>query len=140
MNYKDRILIKLDEMNKYLDELDKILPDNYADYQASLTITRACEKTIELAIETIIDIISIIVAGKKLGVPSDEDNLIKIVEKNKIISNLLAKRLSEMKGFRNILVHKYGDIDNQKTYEYMTEEINDFDEFKKQIKKFLKNN
>lgn len=140
MNYKDRILVKLDEMNKYLDELDKILPDSYVNYRGSLTITRACEKTIELAIETVIDIISIIVAGKKLGIPSDEDSLITIVEKNKIISSSVANQLIEMKGFRNILVHKYSDIDDQKAYEYMTKEINDFNNFEKQIKHFLKKN
>ncbi|HLC52378.1 MAG TPA: DUF86 domain-containing protein [Candidatus Nanoarchaeia archaeon] len=138
MNYKDRILIKLDEMNQYLEELDKILPDEFIDYQTNLTVRRACEKTIELAIETVIDVISIIIAGKKLGIPNDEDSLISLVEKNKIISSSLAKKLMEMKGFRNILVHKYGDIDDQRVYEYLKEEIVDFNTFNKEINLFLK--
>jgi len=44
----NRILVKLDEMDRYLRELGEILPEE-DEYHRDLIKRRACEKTIELA-------------------------------------------------------------------------------------------
>ena len=67
----ERILLKLDEMNKYLGELKDLLPETEQDYVAHLSDRRACEKTIELAIESVIDIMAMLVSHLKLGVPNE---------------------------------------------------------------------
>ncbi len=136
MQYKDKILIKLEEMNGYLNQLEEMIPSK-TEYLENLTLRRACEKTIELAIECVIHIISIIVSNKRLGVPTSEDDLVKILTQKKIISKNLALKVTQMKGFRNIIVHKYGDVDDKKVYKYLTEELNDFALFEKEVKKFL---
>lgn len=46
-------------------------------------------------------------------------------------------KLDEMKGFHNILVHRYGEIDDGKAYFSLQEELNDFSLFEKEIKSFL---
>ncbi len=46
--------------------------------------------------------------------------------------------LTDMKGFRNILVHRYGEIDDEKVFEILSERLADFEKFKEQILKFLK--
>ena len=115
MDEKKRILMKLEEMNKYLIELENILPTE-DEYIHSLTERRASEKTIELAIEAVIAIISIIVAKERLGFPEDEDSLINLLEQKKIFSSKLCQTLRGMKGFRNVLVHKYGEIDDELAY------------------------
>ena len=138
MKAKKRILLKFDEMDKYLNQLDGMLPDTRKEYLQDLMLRRACEKTVELAIECIISISSIIISDKKLGVPDSEDDLIEIVKKAGIISASLAERLKQMKGFRNILVHKYGEIDDDMVYDYLTQEIKDFTLFEKKIKEFIK--
>src|SRR3989338_1792888 len=108
MNGNERILLKLDEMNKYLTELEDLLPEE-TEYLSSLPDRRACEKTIELAIECVIDVMALLVAQGKLGVPKDEEDIITILEKKKILSEKLVSKVRGMKGFRNILVHKYGE-------------------------------
>lgn len=45
-----RILSKLDEMIRYVEELQEMLPDK-EEYLHDLIKRRACEKTIEVAIE-----------------------------------------------------------------------------------------
>ena len=42
-----------------------------------------------------------------------------------------------MKGFRNILVHKYGEVDDEISYENL-EKLSDFDLFKEEVIFFLK--
>lgn len=138
MNSKERIVLKVDEMNRYLAELENILPETEEEYKHNLTDRRACEKTIELAIECVIDVLSMIVSHSQLGVPKDEDDIITILEKNRVLSSPLLAKIREMKGFRNILVHKYGIVDDSRTYSSLQEELGDFSLFEKEIKDFLK--
>jgi len=137
---KERIFTKLEEMEKYLSELENLIPDDEEVYLSNLALRRACEKTIELAIESLFSVVSLLVSSQKLGVPSSEENLIRLLSKGKVISDSLCEKLIHMKGFRNILVHRYGEVDDSKAYAYLTEELNDFVSFAKEVRKFLKNN
>jgi len=44
-----------------------------------------------------------------------------------------------MKGFRNILVHRYGKIDDKLAFRILKENLGDFYEFMKEIEEFLEN-
>lgn len=83
------------------------------------------------------DVISILVSSEKLGLPKSETDLIEILVDQKIISSQLGQKIKDMKGFRNIIVHKYGEKDNRLAYKYMTNELEDFEKFKKEIENYL---
>lgn len=138
MKDKERILLKLQKMNQYLDELGSMLPSTEEDYLDDLKVRRACEKTIEAAIEEVIDILSLLVSCFKLGVPTSEDNIIQIIEKKTTMNPTLLAKIKEMKGFRNILVHKYGEIDDERVYAFLIAEQDDFTLFEKEVKAYLK--
>jgi len=70
-----RILSKLDMMIKYVEELQTMLPDQ-EEYQQDLIKRRACEKTIEVAIESLIDVCAMIVSVQQFGLPENEENII----------------------------------------------------------------
>ena len=134
---KERILAKLNEMENYVKELEDILPDN-DEYVKDIIKRRACEKTAELAIEVLIDVCAMVVSYEKLGLPTSEDNLFDILVKKNIITEKLSSNLKEMKGFRNIIVHKYGEVDDSLAYEFLSTDIKDFSKFKEAIIKHLK--
>jgi len=50
-----------------------------------------------------------------------------------IISKELSKKLINMAKFRNLLVHLYWKVDDEKIYEILQSELADFDEFIEQI-------
>jgi len=133
---KERILSKIDELNLYLDELENIKPLDFKEYTSSIEKKRACERLLQILIETIIDIGNVLVSNLRLGVPSDEDDLFEKLKRKKIISPKMEKALKTMKGFRNILVHKYGKVDDELVFENL-EKLNDFSEFITEITKFL---
>ena len=56
---------------------------------------------------------------------------------NGIINKDMKTKLKLMKGFRNILVHRYGGIDDALTYEFFNENIIDFDEFITEIREYI---
>lgn len=133
---KERILSKIDELQRYIDELEEIKPDDFEEYKNSIEKKRACERLFQISIETVIDIANILVSNLKLGIPSDEDILFEKLAKEKIISKKLEKILKKMKGFRNILVHKYGEVNDELVYENF-DDLNDFAYFIEEISKFL---
>jgi len=134
---KKKILSKIDELNNYLEELENIMPKDFEEYKNSIEKKRACERLLQISIETLIDIANILVSGLKLGIPSDEDILIEKLRNRRIISEKTAKKLNEMKGFRNILVHKYGEVDDELVFENLSN-LDDFEDFTKEILLFLK--
>ncbi|MDD3621541.1 MAG: DUF86 domain-containing protein [Methanofollis sp.] len=49
-----------------------------------------------------------------------------------------SKILTAMKGFRNIVVHRYGAIDDALTFAILKEHIRDFAQFKQEVEAFLR--
>ena len=131
----ERIKDKLSELQVYIAELNEDLPDAEDEYLDERLKRRACERTFQLACEDILDICNLIIAGKGLGLPKDNRDAIQKLVDNKIISKKLGARLEDMMGFRNLLVHRYGKMDDSKAYHYLSEEINDLYEFAETIEK-----
>lgn len=134
---RERILAKIDELDSYLKELKGIAPKSFEEYQ-QVEKKRACERLLQVSIETVIDICSLFVSGLRLGLPAEEADLFnKVVEAN-ILPKQMREKLREMKGFRNILVHEYAHVDDRLVYQVVTEKLEDFKTFKREVLRFIK--
>ncbi|MBU0760774.1 MAG: DUF86 domain-containing protein [Nanoarchaeota archaeon] len=134
---RGKIYSKIDELNNYLDELEKIKPADFKEYKDSIEKKRACERLLQISIETVIDVGNVLVSNLKLGIPSDEDELFDKLKHKKIISGKMEKILKDMKGFRNILVHKYGEVDDELAFENL-DKLGDFEDFVGEVMSFVK--
>jgi uncharacterized protein YutE (UPF0331/DUF86 family) len=83
------------------------------------------------------DICGLFVSGLRLGLPVEEDDLFEKLEQVKVLSPDLARTLKTMKGFRNILVHEYGGVDDAIVYKFATTRVGDFEAFKVAIHRAL---
>jgi uncharacterized protein YutE (UPF0331/DUF86 family) len=72
---------------------------------------RFIEHTLQLAIQAAQDVASHIVSDERLGEPRTNRELFDLLVRGGWISEAEAKPLSNMVGFRNLLVHGYGDVD-----------------------------
>ncbi len=133
----ERIKDKLSELLVYIAELDEDIPDTEDEYIGERRTRRACERTFQLACEDILDICNLIIAGKGLGLPKDNRDAIRKLADNKIIPKKLSERLEDVVGFRNLLVHRYGKVDDSRAYHYLNEEIDDLYEFAEAMEKFI---
>lgn len=133
----ERVLARLDQMDGYLRELREIAPRSFEEY-LRVEKRRACERLLQIAIEATIDVCSLMVAGLRLGLPAEEDDLFEKLEQAGVISSSMKHRLQEMKGFRNLLVHEYGRVDDRIVYEVMQTRLSDFEEFKSVILRALR--
>lgn len=130
---EERVLDKLDQLEQYLEEFRQDKPDTIEYYKSE---KRKYERLFQLCIETVIDINALIVKQEGLGTPADEDSLITKLVDAEIIDEELGNKILEIKGFRNVLIHQYGRIDDQKAFSNI-QNLQDFDKFKKEIKDYL---
>ncbi|MBI2666675.1 DUF86 domain-containing protein [Candidatus Woesearchaeota archaeon] len=135
---RERILSLLDALGQYLKELQQRIPEKFSSYQGNIEKRRFCERTLQLAIEACIDTCQLLVKDLKLGLPTEEESLFDKLENEKILSKLTALKLKEMKKFRNVLIHKYVEIENHIVYENSVHRLGDFEKFKKEVLTFLK--
>ena len=50
----------------------------------------------------------------------------------------MKNKLINMKGLRNILVHRYGEVEDEIVFENLSENLGDFEKFKEEILKYIK--
>ncbi|MBI2576791.1 DUF86 domain-containing protein [Candidatus Woesearchaeota archaeon] len=130
MEQEKRLLSKIDEMDQYLKELQGIELPPLKEYSASVTTKRACERLLQMLIETLIDMAYILHRMKRLGIPKDDDSIIHELTGKGILDGKTAGLILALKGFRNILVHKYGEVDDELVYENLKEHLDDFESLK----------
>jgi len=134
-----RIDDKLKDIKTFIEDLKEYAPETFEEYSRSKDRKAICERYFEKIIEAITDIAFLIIKEKKLEIPQDDYDAFNVLMKNKIINEALAIRLKQAKGMRNIIVHAYGEVDDEKVYEAVTEEIeDDTEQFIEEIKKVLK--
>lgn len=129
---RERVLAKIDELDGYLRELRQIAPATFEEYQR-VEVRRACERLLQIAIESVIDICGLVVAGLRLGLPGEEDDLFEKLERAGFITGTMGRELRRMKGFRNLLVHEYGRIADRLVFEVVRDRLADFDGFKQVV-------
>ena len=134
---RERILAKIDQLDAYIAELQEIAPKSLAKYQG-VEKKRACERLLQLSVEVVIDICNLLVSGLRLGLPAEEEDLFRKLLKAGVISKEMGDKLREMRGFRNILVHEYVQVDDRLVYEAAKTRLEDFTLFKREALAYLK--
>ena len=134
---RERVLAKLDELHGYVRELRALRLEAYEDFTRPET-RRATERLLQIAIEAVVDICHRLVSGLRLGLPSEEDDLFTKLQEARIFPPDLITTLRRMKGFRNILVHEYGRVDDRIVYDMATTRLADLGVFQDAVRDALR--
>ena len=135
---EDIIASKIGRIIDSVEFVEENIPEIFNNFKNSRIIRGSIYKEIESAIESIMDICNIINSDLRLGTPETEDTILEHMKTNDIFSENIVKLINEMKGFRNILVHKYGEINDEMAFETIKEGLKDFELIIKEIEDFLK--
>jgi len=137
---KDIIKTKMKEMEESLRLIEGNMPETFEKFAVLGLVKDGIYKRVEFCIQNVLDICAIINSDLELGIPSSEEEIAENLVKNGILSTDLGERVKRMKGFRNILVHRYGRIDDEVAFETIKEGINDFRTFMENIEQLLHKN
>lgn len=119
---------------RFLDQYQKYSSDQFI---ASYKDVQAAKFSLLEIIEACIDIANHIISVK--GYPKVEQYrmMFKTLEEEDVLDKDLASRLGDMASFRNLLVHRYGEIDDTRILGIIKDNLNDIKLFMKQIIEFL---
>ena len=123
MEIGKRLDEKIELIERYLDEIESVLPVSLEEYKADFKIQAIFERYFERIIETVIDVSFYVVKLKGFRIPENEKNVFDVLNDEEIIDDVLRVRLKEAKGMRNIIAHQYGDLDIEMVYDSIVNEL-----------------
>lgn len=131
------IRIKLQEMTESIDLVKGHLPNSVDSFKQLGIVKDGIYKRVEYAIENVFDICAILNADLHLGVPGTDENILDNLVQHEVLAPEMRQNLKAMKGFRNIVVHRYGAIDDTLAFSILKKHIDDFSLFGQEIERFL---
>ncbi len=134
---QDVIESKLDIIERNLEFLDEFEYVDSEEFLDSYRDVQAAKYSLLEIIECCIDIASHIIAVKGMGRVEEYRGMFYLLGENGVIEKGLAERLGDMAGFRNLLVHRYGDVDNEAVLEMIKSELSDVVEFERAVVRFV---
>lgn len=132
------LVVKLKELEKYITELEKLKTTSVEALSKDLNKIWSLEHGLQLSIQIVIDIGNHILADMKESNIETYTDVIDLLGVKKVIPDDFAKRIRAMVGLRNILVHEYVEVDLKQLYSVLQNNLDDFKEFVKLIRCFLK--
>ena len=137
---KNHVLSRLfTDFDEALGKLKRLAEHSHREFLEHYEKIDSAKYNFIVTIESLIDICNRIIAKQKLGSPEDYADVVRLMKGKGVIEETLAQWLIQMVKFRNMLVHVYWKIENDKVYQYLTENLEDFESFKKAIRAYLAN-
>jgi uncharacterized protein YutE (UPF0331/DUF86 family) len=135
---KSLILRKLSTLDEYLKQINEYAKISLKDYVADWKIQRIVERTLQMMIETCLDVSGHIISDEKFRVPETYADMFRILVQNDILKESQLEAFEKMAKFRNIIVHDYEKIDAGIVLGILQKNLYDFEGFKEAIIDYLK--
>lgn len=129
---------KAADIRRAVDNLAPIAKQNIKDYLSDSKGIAASKYYLIVATEAAIDVCNHLAARLAKQAPNNYAECFQILAKAQIISSPLAERLIRMAKFRNLLVHQYADIDDEKVYDIICNDLKDLDIYLTELAALLK--
>jgi uncharacterized protein YutE (UPF0331/DUF86 family) len=133
----DRIRQIIGEVNSSLHKLSKYSSLTEEEFLASEDKVDSAKYNLIVAIEGSIDICNHIVARAGGRAPSDHADCFAVLGELDMFSPEFIEKLKSMAKFRNLLVHLYWKVDNEKVFQILKEDIQDIKNYIKEIGKII---
>lgn len=136
----DLIRRKLSRMSMYLEKLKPIAEKSLSEYKSDSYLKFSAERLIQLIVEAATDINNHVVVETGNRPPEDYGASFIRASEAGLISRELSERLKGSAGMRNILVHEYMEIDDEKVYKAISLARKEYKEYIKQVDEFVDKN
>ncbi len=134
---KTLIMRKLAELDLYLEQVREFAPVSLDDYRKDWKTQRIVERTLQMMIETCVDVANHLVADRGMRVPTSYADTFRVLAENGAMTEELASVMEKMAKFRNIIVHQYEAVDAEIVILVLRKHLVDFDGFKEAVITFL---
>lgn len=130
---KDLLLSKLESLRRCLRRVQDKTPPSAEILHSDPDVQDIIVLNLERAVQTCVDIGLHIVSEMEIPVPGTMAQTFDALSQAGCLNAETAGRMIKAVGFRNTAVHAYQEIDWNIVYRIITEHLNDFRDFAKQI-------
>ena len=133
------VAVKLEQIERYHGELNtKRETLSRREFLSSTTERRAVERMFENAIQACADLAQH-VASREFGFDgTTSKGAIRVLAREGVIHEETAKTLVAAIGFRNVLAHEYGHINDEEVYETLQTGLSVYDTYSQQVAQWMK--
>ncbi len=130
---KSVVLNKLESLRRCLQRVQDKTPASVDLLVEDVDLQDIIALNLERAIQTCVDIGLHIISDLEVPVPETMAQTFDVLKKAGCLEAATAERMAKSVGFRNTAVHAYQEIDWTIVYCIITDHLNDFREFARQI-------
>ncbi len=103
------------------------------EFLADLDCQESILFNLQMAVQNCIDIAAHIISEEELGIAGSTNEMFYMLQENEYLSPQLTENMVAAVGFRNLVVHEYGNIDLRQVYQIAHQDIDDMEGFLKAI-------
>lgn len=134
----EQLILRLQHLKEYLKFLKLLQKFSLRQIEEDPFKKGALLHYLQLSAEICIDLGEMIIAAENFEIPPESVQIFLILSKEKILSSTFAKNFSAVARFRNLLVHEYVKIDMKKVYDYLQQELGQFEIFARAVAKYAR--
>ena len=131
------ILRKLSELEEYTSQIRAFRSISVDDYKSDWKSQRIIERTLQMMIETCVDIAGHIISDKKYRIPESYADAFVVLRENGIVDAGICRTMEQIAKFRNVIVHHYDRVDAAIVVGILQKRLQDFDTYKDAKVKWL---
>lgn len=124
---------KLQYINQYTDDLRQMRGQSRDQYLTDMIRQRAVERTLMNLIQACIDLAQHIRSTEDLSASETAKQEIQALGEAEIITSKTQSKMEEAVGFRNILAHRYGDVDQEVVFDVLQDDLLWFERFQQEL-------
>jgi len=134
---KTLLLRKLAELEEYLGQIKEYTNVSAEQYSKEWRTQRIVERTLQMMIESCVDIAGHIISDRGYRVPTSYGDTFRVLYEKDILTKDLLETMEKISKFRNIIVHHYDRIAPEIIINILRKDLDDFLIFKNAIIKLL---
>jgi len=138
----DEIEARIIDKAAYVEEAVTILSEKQSldrtTYQSDREQRAIVEREFQTAIEACIDIAGLLLRTVDAPMPETYAGRFTALKEHGILSEETSERMHRAAGFRNVLVHRYGDeIDDEQVYQHLQTQLSWIVRYLREVREFL---
>lgn len=130
---KDVILNKANKVDHHLRRIRVKRVVSLEGFLADLDCQESILFNLQMAVQNCIDIAAHIISEEELGIAGSTNEMFYILQEKGYLSPELTENMVAAIGFRNLVVHEYGNIELRQVYQIAHQDIDDMESFLKAI-------
>lgn len=137
MTARERIRERLVELTGFIADLKAQQGLSWDEFQTDTMLRRGIERTLQMAIECLLDTGNMLIAAEKWRAPENNRAVFQVLSEEGVVPANALQDYTKMAGFRNILVHEYTRLEPALVYGALRQAPADLERFRDWVLAYL---